>query len=288
MRLWIWRHFRLELPDDWEMLQFSRESRVGRCSFADRYQFRLELSWRTAQGPPDFDRLMSDYLAKLKLDATMPDAASTRVGDWPGLEGHQGGMLTSRFGRHFAGESCLVEAVFLWPESKDERLEEGILKSVAAEPEHPGRLRRWKAFGMDLLATSGLEMEECRVDPAYARMSFASAQPGREETFERLGMVSEWLRVTVKEWLHQQTPRDVALSSKGSAAERGHAIETIGGSLRAGLVRKPRRHEAAAWICPEDGRLYHVSTTGAEAGEAAPLAGRRLSCCREMEQSRNP
>ena len=104
MRLWVWRYFRLELPDDWEMLQFSRNPHAGRCAFADRYQFRLEISWQALSGPPNMDRLVSDYLSKLKLDGTMPDAVRLDRPPWVGLRGHQGGILTSRFSRHFPAE----------------------------------------------------------------------------------------------------------------------------------------------------------------------------------------
>ena len=70
MQTCIWRDLRIELPEDWEMLQFSLQRQAGRCAFADRYQFRLELGWRTAEAKPEIERMMSDYLAQMKPTPT--------------------------------------------------------------------------------------------------------------------------------------------------------------------------------------------------------------------------
>ncbi len=99
MRLWVWRNFRMKLPDDWEMLSFSRKSAAGSCAFADRYGYRAELSWKEFNcGPgerPDVKRLMSDYCAKLISEDQMPDARPWQVGSWRGLVGHVGGKTWS-------------------------------------------------------------------------------------------------------------------------------------------------------------------------------------------------
>ena len=92
----VWRGVRLELPEDWEMLQFSSNPKQGRCAFADRYQYRLEFSWRTVSGPPDFERMLSDYRAKLK-DEGMEGVAEARHGAWSGFRGETEGRFSSRF-----------------------------------------------------------------------------------------------------------------------------------------------------------------------------------------------
>jgi len=284
MQLWIWRHLRIELPDGWEMLQFAREQGTGRCAFADRYQFRLELNWRAVESRPDLGRMMSDYLARLRADETMPDAQATEAGGWPGIVGAQHGQLTSRFGTHLADEGCVVEVVFLWPGARDAGLEASVLASVAAEPVRDG-LRRWRAFGMGLRVADGLSLSECVVQPAVARMVFRSEDGVREATYQRLGMVGEWLRGSVGEWLARQSPRDVVRSSAGWETRGSHELALVSGTRRAGLLRRARRYEAAAWVCPADGRLYAGSATGLQ-GPAACLPGGRLTCCGELEAAR--
>jgi len=290
MQLWIWRNFRIELPDQWEMLQFSRDFQSGRCAFADRYQFRVELNWRGASAPPDFDRMIADYMIKLKDEKGMTDARRVRVGLWEGLEGRIGAILSSRFGRFFSNESCMIEIVLLWPESKDRGLEQAILDSVREEPERNGRFRRWRAFGMDLLASKELGLETCRIEPGYAGMTFGTTDSStRSEKFERLGVVSHWLKGTVKEWLCEQTPSDVGGRKYTSRPDSGHEIETVDGEILGKRLRRwlrgPDRYRAAAWICPEDERLYHISCRG-PAGDTfagSVPAGERLSCCDELK-----
>ena len=66
---------------------------------------------------------------------------------------------------------------------------------------------------------------------------------------------------------------------------RGHLVERMRGEWRAGilsaLVGRRRRYEAAAWICPADGRLYFASVASAlpEGPEEPGLVPGRLSCC---------
>ena len=99
----------------------ARNPQAGRCAFADRYQFRLELSWKVVPGAPDFNRMMSDYAAKL-IEEGEEKPEPVDGGPWKGLCVHAQGQLSTRFGRFFPGESCLVELVFPWPEERDEKL----------------------------------------------------------------------------------------------------------------------------------------------------------------------
>lgn len=186
--------------------------------------------------------------------------------------------------------------------------------------------RRWKAFGMDVLASGGLELERCKVEPARALMEFGvpirggtEAPPDGKERFERLGMTSHWLRKSVGEWLERRVLRESGRSrelrgrSRASDLIAGHKVETVRGFLPVkGLPRLVSVFtggrigvQAAAWICPADGRLYfcrvdrrmidrRTAGDGAVAGEGGAsawglsgpdvtdglsLAGGRLSCC---------
>jgi len=294
--LWIWRNIRMRIPADWEMLQFARSADEGRCAFADRYRFRLELSWRATAGSPDLERTISDYAAKL-LEQTKRPPARLACGPWYGLQCERagnGGLLptseadasdTTRFARFLTELRCVVEVVFLWPDGREQPLEETVLDSVAAEPQHDGR-QRWRAFGMDILADSGLALTACRVEPASAEMLFADESSGTAERFARRGMVSEWLKEPVSDWQQRQAPDDAEMTVS-TQHDRGHEISRTAGRIRGrglrGKLSRTAWREAAAWICPADGRLYSVSRTGARpASTDAELFGRRLACCREV------
>ena len=117
--LYIWRHFRLQVPDDWEMLFYAKPLQAGRCAFADRYQHRLEFSWSIVPSKPDFDRMISDYLAEVRRDERASEAAETEVAGWRGFSAQLGDVRTTRFGAYMPEERVLLECVFLWPKRRE-------------------------------------------------------------------------------------------------------------------------------------------------------------------------
>ena len=285
MERWIWRNFRLSIPADWEMLQFSRNADHGRCAFADRTQFRLELNWRVVPGPPDFDRMMSDYLASLR-ERGMTNGARFRHRAWHGVGGEMDGQVSTRLGRWFEGERIVVELVFLWPQKESSGLMRRIADSVAEEPEPDGGVRRWRAFGMDLLAANGLALSRCTSEPANVEMVFSDDRRRSVERFARRGMVREWLTAPLDQWLRGWTDRELQHVQTSVSDVRGHSVQALTGEKTLpGLRRRRARCNAAAWICPTDGRLYSVSCVRPVNGPGVgtPLAGGRLSCCPALE-----
>ena len=182
-----------------------------------------------------------------------------------------------------------MQAVLLWPEGRDERLEERILRSVRDERLSAGRVRRWRAFGMDMNVSEGLLLAECRVEPANADMTFApehGAAP--RERFRRLGLVSHWLTGPVDGWLRLQVPKEVRVEREEMLQVDGHTVSRVRGRRRGwGGVRMLGRrapYEACAWICPRDERLYSVAREGRPGDTAAErLAGRKLRCCEALQ-----
>lgn len=288
MQLWIWRDIRLPLPEDWEMLQFSKDPHFGRCTFADRHNYRVELSWRVVDGPPDFKRMISDCIARLREEGSRT-AHRLAHGQWRGLGNEADGVTTTRFTRFFKKSSRLVELVFIWAPARNARLERDILDGVSEEPEHARGLRRWRAFGMDLLVSGGLELEACSVQPANVDMRFADEKGRAVERFARRGMVKLWLSRPLGEWLARWVPEEVKTISTGTVELAGHRVERLSGEVPApGLsrvVRRRPRFDAAAWMCPVDGRLYSACRKGQSTTREVhlPLAGDRLSCCPDLK-----
>lgn len=290
MQLWIWRNFRFQLPADWEMLQFSRHSQSGRCAFADRYQFRLELSWRVVKGPPDFERMISDYQSKLQEEG-MENLKRRRRGSWQGVEGMTDGLLTTRFSRYFPGELCLVELVFIWPNRRDSEMEQRVLDSVNEESKPINRFQRWKAFGMDLFVSRELTLQNCVVEPAHTEMVFKDSKGHVSERFARRGLVSEWFTGEVSKWLQEWIAKDKQITPMETETSHlnAHSIHRLVAEEHtpslARLLGKHIRADAAAWICPEDGRLYSVfqSSPAGKMLTNRKLTRPRFSCCTRME-----
>ena len=257
MELWIWRHIAVRLPRDWEMLQFSCNARTGRCAFADRYAFRFELSWRSVPGPPDVERMLSDYEAELARGGATR-LHRVRHASWYGLEMEDGSERSSRFGRYISNHGYLLEAVFPWPQRIDRDLSRAILDGMEAETEDAHGFRRWRAFGMDVLVPPELDLSSCIVLPAQAEMVFADKRRRRELRVQRLGMVSEWLDGSAADWVRKNAAGRMEGAQTRVMKENGHEIMYLVGKPR----RTPGRRDVdvrCGWICPQSGRLYGLS-----------------------------
>ncbi|MBL7076181.1 MAG: hypothetical protein ISS31_01805 [Kiritimatiellae bacterium] len=276
-KLWIWRHLGIRLPDDWEMLQYSLKLESGRCAFADRYGFRFELTWRQVDGPPDFDRMLSDYMGKLK-DEGMTQAHRIEVSGCQGFKGEMDGQTITRFGRYAESESCLVELLFPWPDGRNRELESAILQSFHEVPLDANNCRRWRALGMDARVPGRLTLSRCRVEPALVEWHFSD--PRKQTVFRcaRRGLVQEWMDHSVQAWLERQVRPDSRPPARWRHERRdGHAVDRIEGRAAArGWLRRKRHLQAEAWVCPVDGRLYSWV-----AEDAPALPGNPLNSCGE-------
>jgi hypothetical protein len=273
--LWIWRHFAFELPSDWEMLQFSRDPRRGRCAFADREGYRFELDWRGVPGPPDFERMLADYRGRL-ADGGLTHLRRVELGPWRGWAGRTENGPSLRVGRHFAAERCLVETVFPDLDENDPR-PRAVVESLRELPPGAAGFRRWRALGLDVEVPGGFALTDCRAEPGHARLAFGRRPEQVERLFERRGFVGEWLKVPVPEWLRGWAGPHLQHGAAAAArVEAGHEVHALDGASARRAWRAARRAaRAEAWLCPRDGRLYARLSLGAGPPGAPPS---RLAC----------
>jgi hypothetical protein len=283
MLTWVWNNFEISMPEDWEMLYFSRNPETGRCGFADRYRYRLEMSWRRVPGPPDLERMMSDYDAKLRTDGAMAGIHRTRSGNWKGIEGRIKDTLNSRYALYFEKEKAVLEVVFLWSGKKDSGLVKTVLRSIREVPPVRDNCRRWRAFGMDMLCTQSLSLTRCIVQPARVEMTFGADNAREEEEFCRFGLAEEWLDQPLRDWHAGRLPRNVAVDSQKSRTVNSHQVEVLTGRKRAagwaGAFGRRLGYTTSAWKCPETGRVYTASLISAKPGAEHKIAGERFFCC---------
>lgn len=292
MKSWIWQQIQVALPEDWEMLRYSRNRAAGSCLFADRYQYRLELSWRRVPAPPDFPRMMNDYIERLHEEDTggrMALELAAQPGGWQGVEGRGEVAAHSRYGTYLPAESLLVEVVFFWPEACETAVLRAILESVGiAPPTAAGRLR-WQAVGLQFVVEPELELETCDIQPAAVTMAFGIPEKDRlNRRFQRLGMVDRWLQTGVDEWLLRNLPRGMRIEEHTQRRQHDHSISRVRGRRRRRAIGIMKGRwlavDAAAWRCPRDGRLY--CSTLEEPLRDRPdgsHADRQLACCSAWE-----
>jgi hypothetical protein len=273
MITWIWRQIGIDLPADWECLQYSVNREAGRCAFADRYRFRLELNWRTFASPPDFDRMLKDYAGS--LEATWGDVCSVRCRGWPGLVGQRPGEAVSRFGAYLEELGIVVELVFIHPEQRDDALEARILNTVREVMPDAAGFQRWRAFGMDLRVPRAFTLKECAVRPLLTGLRFEGPKKPDGWVFRRYGMVDRWLQLSLRDWLAAQTGDSLKEGRPETLTRRNEHVERLTGAWRPrGLLHKRGVFAAAAWRNEQDRRLYHVMCiTGKKRIAWHPAAG---------------
>ena len=255
LTLHIWRHIAVRLPADWEMLQFSCEFSQGRCAFADRYQYRSELSWRTVPGEPDYDRMVNDYFRKLEQDKRIDQGEIVKKSGWHGLAGVIDRERTSRLGKYLPAIGCLIEFVILWPQQRDVALENEILGSIEARP--PAKLQEWQAFNMNMHVPAAAAFEGCTALPARTEFTFTDTKTANQWQFSRRGMVASWFDGQLEPWLRRElgkNTRELRITQR-----HHHDADMI---IAEGRFKPQSLHlrrgnvTAAAWIDPADGRLY--------------------------------
>lgn len=286
---WVWRQLHVALPDDWELLQFSRNAQAGRCAFADRYQFRFELNWRIVEGTPDFDRMLSDYRGRLEEDG-LQRITARECADWRGVHGEMpDGRVTSRYGNYFRSLRCLVEIVFLWPKRRNPEIEEEVLRSVMAEPANESGQARWIALGMEIHTGAGFEFERCDAEPAHGHFCFTAERRRLWDHFSRRGLVSHWMTQPLEEWQRGQVPKEYGIVDQRQRNRGDHRISRIVARRKTPVlidwIFGRREYHVATWLCPEDGRLYSLSRQ-APKGRFFTRAKRppaALRCCRKVE-----
>jgi len=283
MQTFIWRNFGFELPDEWELLQYSRSLEKGRCAFADRYRYRLELNWRRVEGPPDTDRMLSDYLTRLAEEG-MQNGARDDQGGWAGIVGSMEDETIARFGKHMASEACLVELVFIWPGKRDQELEQRVLESFHEISADSEGFRQWCTFGMELKTPPKAVLQSCKVQAAMAEMTFADKGGRMVARFGRRGLVSDWQRESIDRWLTQWVAGAIRVKTEHHASDgSGHDVYRVQGTQDGKGIRGRRVPcWAEAWLCPNDGRLYSWLSIGqAEDSEGA----RPLNCCGKVHHA---
>ncbi len=270
---WIWRQIAVRIPSDWECLQFSREPDAGRCAFADRRRFRVELNWRRFKSEPDFERMLKDYASS--LEATWKNIKTVTCRSWPGLTGRREHETVSRYGRYFDEIGVLVEVVFIHETRRDEALEARVLHTVRPVVPDADGLQQWRAFGMDIRVPQQFTLEECVVEPARVGMRFDGPRKPDRRIFRRYGMVDAWLKQPVRDWLADQA--DVAARElRPESVTRGNiGIERLNGLWKPRGLMLPRgRYASSAWKDPGDGRLYQaICITGKRRAALHPKNG---------------
>jgi hypothetical protein len=290
MKAIAWNAINLELPDEWELLQFSKSSDNGKIAFADRYQFRLELDWSTVSAPPDLDRMASDYKSKLAEEGTKDAKPAVHL-PWKGVSAQEADNFISRYVNYFPSRSLMLELVFLWPngEKYSPAFEGKVLDSISVAPYQEDSQQHWKAFGLDFDVKDDHYLHELIAEPAKTQFMFRSTDRKEIETIARRGMVPEWLDIPVDQWLAKQVPKEYEVTNQTARTENEHQIYSLVARRKPTVlvdwIHGVRTITASAWICPKDHRLYMAAKLAPDYKKGRKHAPLHIACCDSLEMT---
>ncbi|MBP5673610.1 MAG: hypothetical protein IKP58_16280 [Victivallales bacterium] len=288
MKSVAWNAINLELPDEWELLQFSKSADNGKIAFADRYQFRLEIDWSTVSAPPDLDRMASDYKSKLAEEGTKDAKLAVHL-PWKGISAKDADYFLSRYVNYFPSRSLMLEAVFIWPDDlKPSPAFEGkILDSIQVASYQEDAQQHWKAFGLDFYVKDDHYLYELIAEPAKTQYMFRSTDRHEVETIARRGMVKEWMKIPVDQWLAKQVPKEYEVSDQSARVENDHQVYSLTAKRKPTVlvdwIHGTRTITASAWICPKDHRLYMAAKLAPAYKKGKKHAPLKVACCDSLE-----
>ena len=280
-----WFGVAFDHPADWELVSAGTAG-PWRAFFADRRFQRLEVRWRPAAFDPRFRQDVNKNLAE-----THGPAGTRLTGQpspWEGLVAREdNGATVTHAGRWLPAESLLVEIMAVWPGRRDPAVENAILSSVRGQDRDGPRLA-WEAMGMRAVgetAWTPARFDSRAGDIAwdFVRRDGRRAKVG--PTVRRLAMPAYWMRDGLEAWLARQPAVDARELSRTRVAVNGHDGLSLLTSRPARGWNRVRGRQAlrrdTAWLCPVEGRVFHVRLEGVAAGGKLDLPGNLvMSCCR--------
>jgi hypothetical protein len=189
--------------------------------------------------------------------------------------------------RFFAPQRWLVEATIVWPKRRNEAVEREIFASIRAEPpDQP--LRHWRAMGVDVLV--GRDLDLLSSDTKVGRVSWTFGAPKKKRlpqlVVERLAMVEHWLSAEggIEEWMVNSLPEKSKVVEKSSITFNAHPARRLLSEKGIGTLPTLRglrqRRLDIAWLCPTDGRLYHLACTQTRRDRDVQVPeGFEIECC---------
>lgn len=283
-----WRGLALDHPAAWELARISGPNEPARLTFSDRRYHRLDVKWLQLTRKPNLDGMLDKHRRRTsKQTRTEIRDLPNPPDPWHGIVRDAPDGQVVHVARFFNDRRWLVEAVLIWPDTRDDALQRRVLESFEAEARDADP-RLWQAMGLSITLDRQFGLHECRADVGRVTWEFQTSERRSPElTVERLAMPEHWLDGSLRDWLRGQKPEDHRLTREGLVHVNGHrgyellswAKVTPIASLRG---YKRVRYEQA-WQCPSEGRVYHIVLTQIRRQAELTLPGAlEVRCCRDV------
>jgi len=291
-----WRDVRIDHPPEWEVVVASGPDDPGRLTFTDRRYHRLDVKWRTLKYVPSIELMLSRHQKRDKTERDKRSPLATGPAPWKGIVNKTSDGWIVHAMRFFRQARLLVEVSLIWPGRRDISLENAVLASATATAmDRQDDSRLWQAMGLSVTCPADYDLRQASPKVGRIQWDFSRMTPngkidkqGGLLRIARIAMPDYWLKGRpIRDWLTDQLPADARSINQRRIGQGRHLADEIVSAIKLPLVARARGLQSMrldlAWICPTEGRVYHVQFTQRRRDERIALpVGWEVSCCRPV------
>ena len=273
---WLGIHF--AVPGDWQIIRHALQPKAGRLVVVDRRRERCSLIWTDCPERPDLDRLVDDARARASGER------AAHCEHFGGEHGWRGFVETSASSREVRTNVVrwdsvgkrLIElvATSLVDDAREDVQTEDLIGSVRFVAP-PGRVRRWRAFDVDVTVPAGFRLVRLEARPADATFTFRESGDGKrfgsqEVVVRRMGMAEAWHDGDLERLARLLEPEARIASVEELEAGRLLATGVEAGRRYRQLVGLLRTQRTLLWRSSDEDAIYAVTTRGKRSDPLRP------------------
>lgn len=276
-----WAGIELDHPAEWEMFRLMRKGDKWQWGFVDRSHQRIGLLCRKLGYVPNLGKMLETHQEKEKKERTVP--LTGQPTGWLGTVRQSEGGWVVNAGRFIEDSMMLVEMIVVWPQRRDQELENVILGSVRSVPVE-NEMRLWQAMGLKARMHQEYHIVEFKAEVGKVEWVFGKgAKPRQTVAIERISMPKYWLKGTLAGWLRSREEKWTSMK-EWTQNVNGHEAAcwkaTAKGLMVDSLLLKKKVKVEMAWLCEKEQRVYRVSCMATQRGsELAMPEDSEVVCC---------
>lgn len=274
-------------PSQWELCRASGPGQEGMVVFADRRYQRLDVRWRPVKYVPNTERMLERRRRCKNEEEVEVQRLCDAPAGWDGLVRETADGVVMHAARFFREMRWAVEVTIIWPDGRDVELERTILEEIDAPDPH-AEMRLWQAMGMSVAIDGRYDLSSSSSRVGRVCWEFITNDRNVPTlSLERLAMVEYWLDGSLQDWLVDELPTGFSAVRYEAVNYNGHRGQQLISHAAAGIFSRLRGFRQVrldlAWLCPAEGRVYHLGSHHCSRDEEISLPSLlEIGCCKRI------
>jgi len=287
-----WREMQVDHPAQWELAVANQAETPGRLTFSDRRHHRLDIKWRSIKYVPDLDLVLTRYKRRSKEDKIRYSDLSAAPSPWKGVVRKAADGTVVHAVRFYRDCRLLTDVAIVWPGRRDVGLEKSLLDSVRPRVED-GEQLLWQAMGLSVHCPVGWDLRQSSRNVGRIQWDFHK-MVANDKIDRRAGMVRvERIAMpdalltgrSVRDWLVDELPAGFHALRQRTVPQGRHSADELVSAAKRGLAARLTGNQQMmldmAWLCPVEGRIYHVQFSQTRQDEEIALPESwQVNCCK--------